>query len=80
VEVVHHDGLERLQEVLLEVKAHEFSLQEELISQLPEAIDSEDSYHEVRMRANVTEMVTQELPDHLPDKANTLHVKVSHLD
>lgn len=58
MQVIHHDSLERLQEVLLEVKAHKFSLQEELISQLPETVDSEDSDHEVRMRADVTEMVT----------------------
>lgn len=47
---------------------------------MSETIDGEEGDHRVLVRADPAEVVTEQLPDHLPDVADTFHIQVSDLN
>ena len=80
VQVVEHDLIEWLQEILLEVEAGEFLSDEELVGQLSQGVNGEDGDYNVGMGANLDEMLAQHLPNLGPYKSDTGHVKISNED
>ena len=55
-------------------------LHEEFVCKLPERVDRVEGNIEIVVLTNIVEVLTQVLPDLLPHKADSPHVKVSHLD
>ena len=80
VQVVQHDPLKWLQEILLKVEARELLLDQELVRKLSERIDCEDCDHQVRMGADPDEMFAKHLPDLCPHKSDSSHVEIGDLN
>jgi hypothetical protein len=57
VEVVQHNSLEWLEEILLEVIVPEFLFHEELICELAEGIDGVEGYIKILVGADYVEML-----------------------
>ena len=77
---MQHYCFKRLQKVFLEVIVAELLFEEELVSQLSEWVDSIEGDIEILMRANCIEMLAQWLPNLLPNKSDSAHVKIGDLD
>jgi len=80
MEVVEHNALKWLQEVLLEVEALEFLLHQELVRKLAERIDGKDCDHQVLMRAHLDEVLTEHLPDFGPNEPDSRHIQIGDFD
>jgi hypothetical protein len=78
MQVVEHDLIEWLQEVLLEVEAGELLPDEELVSQLSQGVNGEDGDNDVGMGANLDEVLAQHLPDLGPYESDTCHVEIGY--
>ena len=78
MQVVQHDLVERLQEVFLEIETSKLLFNQELISQLSERVNRKQSHHDIRMRSNFDEMLTQHLPDFGPHEPDSCHVQIGN--
>ena len=80
MQIIQHDRFKWLEEVLLEIEALEFFLQEELISQLPQTVDSVNSHHEVGVGADKAKVFREKFPDPSPDISDSVHIQVGDFD
>jgi hypothetical protein len=79
-QVMQHDLLKGMQEVLLEVEACKLLLEKELIGKLSQGVNCENGNVEVLVGAHMDEVFTEHLPNTGPDESDSSHVEVSYLD
>ena len=79
VKVVQHYPLEGLEEVLLKVETSKLLLDQELVCELPQGVDGKNGHHEVGVRADPHEVLTEHLPYLGPNEPDPRHVQVCHL-
>ena len=77
---MQHDLLKWLQEVLLEVEACELFLDQKLICELSQGVDSKNGHIQILVRANMDEMLAEHLPNACPDESDSCHVQISDLN
>ena len=80
MQIVEHDFVERLKEVLLEREGSELFTYEELVRQLSKRIDCKDGYIQVWMRAHMFEVLGKRLPDLVPHEADARHIEICHFN
>jgi len=80
-ELLFHDCLKRSKEFKLEIEVVQLVLFKELLGKLTKGIDSEFCNMGVRMASNSTKMLSERIPDSLPNiPCSVVHVCICYLN